>query len=31
METVAAQIKWLQDLGKWFVDIGSPALAMRDT
>jgi transposase len=31
METVEAQIKRLPDLGKWFVDIVSPALAMRDT
>ena len=31
METVEAQSKRLPDLGTWFVDIVSPALAMRDT
>ena len=31
METVEAQIKRLPDLGKWFVDIVPPALAIRDT
>ena len=31
METVETQIKRLPDLGKWFVDIVSLALAMRDT
>jgi transposase len=31
METVEAQLKRLPDLGKWFVDIVSPLLAIRDT
>jgi len=31
METVEAQLKRLPDLGKWFVDIVSPSLALRDT
>jgi len=31
METVEAQLKRLPALGKWFVDIVSPSLAIRDT
>ncbi len=31
METVEAQLTRLPDLGKWFVDIVSPVLAIRDT
>ena len=31
METVEAQLTRLPDLGKWFVDIVSPPLAVRDT
>ena len=31
METVEAQLKRLPALGKWFVDIVSPSLALRDT
>ena len=31
METVEAQLKRLPDLGKWFVDIVSPSLVIRDT
>jgi hypothetical protein len=31
METVEAHIKRLPDLGKWFVDIVPPWLAIRDT
>ncbi len=30
METVEAQLQWLPDLGKWFVDIISPLQAVRD-
>src|SRR5882762_10951291 len=30
MEAVEARLKRLPDLGKWFVDIVSPSLAMRD-
>jgi hypothetical protein len=31
MATVEAQLKRLPDLGKWFVDILSPSLAIRNT
>jgi hypothetical protein len=31
METVEAQLTWLPALGKWFVDIVAPPLALRDT
>jgi transposase len=31
METVEAQLKRLPTLGKWFIDIVPPALAIRDT
>ena len=31
METVEAYIKRLPDLGKWFVDVISPGLAIWDT
>jgi transposase len=31
METVEDRIKRLSALGKWFVDIGSPMVAIRDT
>ena len=31
METVEAQLKRLPALGKWFVDIVAPSLAIRDT
>ena len=31
METVEAQLKRRPDMGKWFVDMVSPSLAIRDT
>lgn len=31
METVEEHIKRLPALGKWFVDLGSPWVAIRDT